>query len=91
MGTPGPNSYLVGETAGRNMLDAARAAHSLLKEAVSNRVVLWGHSQGGQGALFARQIARTYAPELDVRAVAVARLPLISPSSWTPISVTSLV
>lgn len=72
MGTAGPNSYLVGETAGRNMLDAARAARSLLKEEASSRVVLWGHSQGGQGALFAGQIATSYAPDLDVRAVAVA-------------------
>jgi pimeloyl-ACP methyl ester carboxylesterase len=34
--------------------------------------VLWGHSQGGQAALFAAQLAGTYAPELDLRAAAVA-------------------
>jgi pimeloyl-ACP methyl ester carboxylesterase len=72
MGVPGPDSYLVGETEGRNVLDAARAARDLLDTGASDRVLLWGHSQGGQSALFAAQLARSYAPELDVRAVAVA-------------------
>ncbi|MFF1572383.1 alpha/beta fold hydrolase [Leifsonia sp. NPDC058292] len=72
MGTAGPNSYLVGGTEGRNVLDAARAARQLLGRDASDRLVLWGHSQGGQAALFAAQLARAYAPELDLRAVAVA-------------------
>jgi pimeloyl-ACP methyl ester carboxylesterase len=72
MGVPGPDSYLIGETEGRNMLDAARAARGLLGDRASDRVLLWGHSQGGQAALFAAQEWREYAPELDVRAVAVA-------------------
>ena len=72
MGVPGPDSYLIGQTEGRNVLDAARAARGLLGEAASDRVLLWGHSQGGQAALFAAQEQRAYAPELDLRAVAVA-------------------
>ena len=72
MGVPGPDSYLIGETEGRNVLDAARAARGLLGAAASDRVLLWGHSQGGQAALFAAQEQRAYAPELDLRAVAVA-------------------
>ncbi|WP_374008648.1 alpha/beta fold hydrolase [Leifsonia sp. LS-T14] len=72
MGVPGPDSYLIGETDGRNVLDAARAARDLLGSAASDRVLLWGHSQGGQSALFAAQLWKQYAPELDVRAVAVA-------------------
>lgn len=72
MGTPGPDSYLVGDTAGRNVLDAARAARQLLRSDASDRVVLWGHSQGGQAALFAAQLAPVYAPELRVLATAVA-------------------
>lgn len=72
MGTTGPDSYLVGGTEGRNVLDAARAARELIGDAASDRLVLWGHSQGGQAALFAAQLARTYAPELDLRAAAVA-------------------
>lgn len=72
MGTPGPDSYLVGSTEGRNVLDAARAARHLLGTVASERLVLWGHSQGGQAALFAAQLAPEYAPELHLLATAVA-------------------
>lgn len=72
MGVPGPDSYLVGDTEGRNVLDAARAARKVLGSEASDRVVLWGHSQGGQAVLFAAQLAASYAPDLDVRAAAVA-------------------
>jgi len=72
MGVPGPDSYLVGETECRNVLDAARAARDFLGSAASDRVLLWGHSQGGQAVLFAAQLWKQYAPELDVRAVAAA-------------------
>lgn len=72
MGTAGPNSYLVGDTEGKNVLDAARAARAITKSGASDRLVLWGHSQGGQAALFAAQLAPTYAPELKLKAVAVA-------------------
>jgi len=72
MGTAGPNSYLVGGTEGRNVLDAVRAARELIGKDASDRVVLWGHSQGGQAVLFAAQLAHEYAPDLDLRAAAVA-------------------
>lgn len=72
MGTSGPDSYLVGGTEGRNVLDAARAAREVLGRGASDRVVLWGHSQGGQAVLFAAQLAPEYAPELQVVAAAVA-------------------
>ena len=38
-----------------------------------NDVVVLGYSQGGQAALFAGEIAQTYAPELYVAGVAAAR------------------
>ena len=72
MGTPGIDSYLVGITAGNSVLDAVRAAQSIPESAAGSNVVLWGHSQGGQAALFAAERATAYAPELTVRAVAVA-------------------
>jgi alpha-beta hydrolase superfamily lysophospholipase len=72
MGAAGPPSYLVGETEGHNVLDAARAARHLLGSHTSRELLLWGHSQGGQAALFAAQEARAYAPELRLRAVAAA-------------------
>lgn len=71
MGAPGPDSFLVGATEGRNVLDAVRAAGHL-DIGASHRAALWGHSQGGHAALFAAQQAADYAPELDVEAVAVA-------------------
>lgn len=70
MGADGPDSYLIGVTEGDNVLDAARAAGDLT--ATNGDLVLWGHSQGGQAALFAAQLASEYAPELKLEAVAVA-------------------
>lgn len=72
MSLAGPSSYLLGVTEGNNVLDAARAAHNLQEAGVGETVLLWGHSQGGQAALFAAQQAKAYAPELTIRAVAVA-------------------
>lgn len=72
MGTDGPDSYLIGGTEGRNVLDAVRAAQTIDEAHAGDEVVVWGHSQGGQAALFAAEQAAAYAPELDVVAVAVA-------------------
>jgi len=71
MGMAGESAYLIGSTEGRNVLDSVRAAQQLGIGA-SDRVALWGHSQGGQAVLFAAQLAADYAPELDIEAVAVA-------------------
>jgi pimeloyl-ACP methyl ester carboxylesterase len=72
MGAEGSASYLVGDTEGRNVLDAVRAAQQIEAADAGDETLLWGHSQGGQAALFAGQIAPDYAPELDLKGVAVA-------------------
>ena len=72
MGVPGPSSYLLGVSEGDTMLDAARAARQLPEADAGTRLLLWGHSQGGQAALFAGQLAHDYAPEFQLEAVAVA-------------------
>jgi pimeloyl-ACP methyl ester carboxylesterase len=72
MGTDGPDSYLVGVTGGNAVLDAVRAAQAIPQSQASDRVVLWGHSQGGAAVLFAAQQAPAYAPELEIEAVAAA-------------------
>jgi pimeloyl-ACP methyl ester carboxylesterase len=72
MGIAGPPSFLLGATEGANVLDIVRAAGSIDGIGASNRVVLWGHSQGGHAALFAAERAAVYAPDLDVAGVAVA-------------------
>jgi alpha-beta hydrolase superfamily lysophospholipase len=72
LGTPGVHPYLVGESEGRSVLDAARAARLLKGSGAGDRVLVAGHSQGGQAALFAGELAKSYAPELDVLGVAAA-------------------
>lgn len=70
LGTAGTHPYLVGEAEARNVLDASRAAQQLSGLALSTDTVVWGHSQGGQGALWTGQEAATYAPELTVKGIA---------------------
>jgi pimeloyl-ACP methyl ester carboxylesterase len=72
MGVAGASSYLLGVTEGNSVLDAARAARNLPDAHAGEDLWLWGHSQGGQAALFAAQDAATYAPELTLHGVAVA-------------------
>lgn len=72
MGVADPDSYLIGDTAAHSMLDAVRAAQHLDGAQAGDSVILWGHSQGGQAALFAAERAEDYAPELRIEAVAVA-------------------
>jgi len=73
LGTGGVHPYLVGESEGRAVLDSVRAAEAVDHGSSSDHVVLMGHSQGGHAVLFAAQLARRYAPELDlVGAVAMA-------------------
>ncbi|MBW3548309.1 MAG: lipase family protein [Actinobacteria bacterium] len=69
LGTPGPHPYLVGVSAGRSVLDAARAAGRIEGAGAGHRVVVAGHSQGGHAALFAGQLASGYAPELELLGV----------------------
>jgi acetyl esterase/lipase len=72
LGVAGASSYLLGVPESNSMLDAVRAARTLPRAQIGDRVLLWGHSQGGQAALFAAQRIRSYAPELHLAGVAVA-------------------
>jgi pimeloyl-ACP methyl ester carboxylesterase len=72
LGTAGVHPYLVGESEGRSVLDAARAARDLPEAGAGDQLLLWGHSQGGQASLFAGQLAPTYAPDLTLVATAAA-------------------
>jgi alpha-beta hydrolase superfamily lysophospholipase len=83
LGTSGVDPYLVGQSEGQTVLDAARAARDLVGAAASNVVVVLGYSQGGQAALFASQIAASYAPELFV-AGAAAAAPVTSLDEFVP-------
>lgn len=70
LGTPGPHPYLVGPPAAYSVLDAALAAQQLPGLDLSDVTVLWGHSQGGHGALWSAGLAGEYAPSLNVLGVA---------------------
>lgn len=72
MGTGGPQGYLIGENEGRSSLDAVRAAHELTDLDLSWRTVVWGHSQGGQAALWTGGLAPDYAPEIELLGVSAA-------------------
>lgn len=66
MGTQGRFPYLVGTGEGHSVLDSARAARQVPGVRLADETVVWGHSQGGHAALWAGQLASSYAPDLDV-------------------------
>ena len=72
LGADGPHPYLIGESEARSVLDSVRAAHNLGDAHASTRFGVFGHSQGGQAALFTGQLAATYAPDLTLSAVVAA-------------------
>ncbi len=70
LGTAGGHTYLVGEDAAHAVLDAVRAARQLEGPHLGDQVVVWGHSQGGNSALWTGMRAIEIAPELKVIGVA---------------------
>jgi acetyl esterase/lipase len=72
LGTPGPHPYLVGVSEARAVIDAVRVARKMPNAGDGSRFTVWGHSQGGQAALFTGMDAKTYAPELTLLGVAAA-------------------
>ncbi|MFM9935907.1 MAG: lipase family protein [Novosphingobium sp.] len=70
LGTEGGHTYLVGADAARAVLDSVRAARQLQDANLGDRVVVWGHSQGGNSALWTGMRAVEFAPELQVIGVA---------------------
>ena len=67
--------YLIGVSEGRAVLDSVRAARALPRSGASNRFAVWGHSQGGHAALYAGELAASYAPDLKLVGVAAAAPP----------------
>ena len=66
LGTPGRHPYLVGESEGRGVLDAIRAARGVPGASPGSKFGIAGYSQGGHGALWAAQLAPTWTPELSL-------------------------
>lgn len=70
LGTEGPHPYLIGQGEGRSVLDSVRAAHQLDEVSLEDQTVVWGHSQGGNAALWTGVLAPTYASDANVIGVA---------------------
>ena len=71
LGTPGTEQYLVGTAEAQDVYNSVRAARQITQTDAGTTVALWGHSQGGQSALWTAD-DRTYAPEFDVIGVVAA-------------------
>ena len=87
LGTPGEHPYLVGESEARGVLDIVRAVRQLPGSGASATTLVYGHSQGGQAALFAGQIAPSYAPELHLLGV-TAVAPVADVTAMVPMATT---
>lgn len=74
-GTPGLLPYIAGVSAARNTIDIVRAARDFPAAHASDHYVVWGHSEGGQTAMFALNIGATYAPELKLQGVVAGAPP----------------
>ncbi len=72
LGTPETHPYLVGDSEARSVIDSVRVASNMPGSGGGRRFTVWGHSQGGQAALFTGMLAKTYAPELTLLGVAAA-------------------
>ncbi len=66
----GPHPYMVGDSLGHSMLDIVRAIEGVPDSKRSDTFAAYGHSEGGQAALFAGQLAASYTPELHLTSVA---------------------
>jgi pimeloyl-ACP methyl ester carboxylesterase len=74
-GTPGLLPYIAGDSAARNTIDIVRAARNLANAHAGANYVVWGHSEGGQTAMFTLHIGPTYAPELHMKGVVAGAPP----------------
>lgn len=65
-GTAGIQGYLVGGDEAHDVLNSVRAADNLPQAKAGTTFAIWGHSQGGNSALFSASETATYAPELQL-------------------------
>ena len=78
LGTSGTHPYLATKPASYNNLDVIRAVQSS-DFPLSNKVVLIGQSQGAAAAYATAGHAKDYAPEIDIKGVAVTGIPFFTP------------
>jgi len=68
LGTAQAHPYLIGDSEARSIIDIVKSARRM-DSTLGFQYVIDGHSQGGQGALFAGQIAPAYDTPLILRGV----------------------
>ena len=68
LGTEGESTYMVGQSAGRTMLDAMRAARGFGDAGLPARspTGLFGYSEGGATTVWAGELQPTYAPDVPL-------------------------
>ncbi len=79
LGTSGPHPFLSGIGAARSLLDAVPAAGRVGGLTLGGPALVWGHSQGGNAALWSGIIAPSYAPAARLAGVAA-----LAPGSGLP-------
>lgn len=72
LGTPGAHPYLVGKSEGRSVLDSITAVRQIASLGTGDSAVIYGASQGGHAALFAGELASTWAPDTKIAGVVAA-------------------
>jgi pimeloyl-ACP methyl ester carboxylesterase len=84
LGTNGVHPYLIGISEGRSVLDSIRGAQALPEAGAAAEAVVIGHSQGGHAALWAAELAPSYAPGLSVLGALAASPPtdLLAWDTW---------
>ncbi|MBI4512419.1 MAG: hypothetical protein HY698_22495 [Deltaproteobacteria bacterium] len=83
-GAPGNpiSAYASADDAGRATLDGARALSNLIASAVTDQVVLVGHSLGGHSTLSALALAETYGAGGTIAAVATFAPMWVANRTW---------
>ena len=84
LGTNGVHPYLVGISEGRSVLDSIRAVQALADAHAAADSVVIGLSQGGHAALWAAELAPSYAPGLSLLGALAASPPtsLVAWDTW---------
>jgi alpha-beta hydrolase superfamily lysophospholipase len=77
-----PSAYASADDVGKSTLDAARAMRKLVPSLVNDKLVLYGHSQGGHTALSALAVSATDGADVAVSAVVVYSPLWLSQRTW---------
>lgn len=72
---PGVLAYLVGNLSAENTLDLVKAVQNNSIFKASPNYIVWGHSEGGQTAMFAWHLGPTYAKNLNLEGVVAGAPP----------------